>query len=204
MLQKRITYIFLGILALVLVALLAEMLTDTAALDEQYLARLNNERVAKDAFLQGNAESPLPTVMRDTFTRLPYYAPTATFILQARYAATKPDSVGGLLRAGTLTFTYANREHRLTAFWETAKRDNLFIPFRDATSGTETYGGGRYLAIPATPAMLSGQSFQLDFNFAYHPYCVYNLEYVCPVPPPENKLDFAVRAGERLAQGAKP
>jgi uncharacterized protein (DUF1684 family) len=72
--------------------------------------------------------------------------------------------------------------------------DRLFLPFGDATSGTETYGGGRYLELDRTPTGL----YDLDFNRAYHPYCVYNVTYDCPVPPRENYLTIAIRAGERL------
>lgn len=69
----------------------------------------------------------------------------------------------------------------------------LFVPFRDATSGTETYGGGRYLDVP-TP---EGNTVILDFNKAYHPYCAYSDGYSCPVPPEQNTLPVAVRAGIR-------
>jgi uncharacterized protein (DUF1684 family) len=199
--QKRIAYIFLGVLAVALATMLAEMLGSTPTLDENYLARLNNERIAKDAFLQGNAESPLPAAARDTFTRLPYYEPTADFKLEALFTPTTPDSLLGQLRAGTVTFTYNGRDYTLIAFWEEGKRQKLFIPFRDGTSGKETYGGGRYLSLPiANPQSNEPQPVELDFNYAYHPYCVYNPAYVCPVPPPQNRLEVAVTAGERLPQ----
>ena len=70
----------------------------------------------------------------------------------------------------------------------------LFVPFRDATSGGETYGGGRYLDLPVAPL----GRYALDFNRAYHPYCVYSDAYSCPLPPAENTMALAVRAGERL------
>lgn len=69
----------------------------------------------------------------------------------------------------------------------------LFVPFRDATSGSETYGGGRYLDVP----LPEGNTLVLDFNRAYHPYCAYSLGYSCPVPPQQNTLPVAVRAGVR-------
>ena len=68
------------------------------------------------------------------------------------------------------------------------------MPFRDATSGHETYGGGRYLDLPVAPM----GHYVLDFNRAYHPYCVYSEAYSCPLPPAENTMALAVRAGERL------
>ena len=70
--------------------------------------------------------------------------------------------------------------------------DELFIPFRDATSGKETYGAGRY--VEAEP--LGGGRFTLDFNRAYNPYCAYNDAWRCPLPPSENWLAVAIRAGE--------
>jgi uncharacterized protein (DUF1684 family) len=70
----------------------------------------------------------------------------------------------------------------------------LFVPFGDLTNGAETYKGGRYLDLDRTPTGL----YDLDFNRAYHPYCVYDPSYVCPVPPRENRLTVAIRAGERL------
>jgi uncharacterized protein (DUF1684 family) len=69
------------------------------------------------------------------------------------------------------------------------------VPFGDLTNGEETYKGGRYLELDRTPTGL----YDLDFNRAYHPYCVYDISYVCPVPPRENRLTVAIKAGERLA-----
>ena len=99
-------------------------------------------------------------------------------------------------RVGTLSFTFQGTRLALTAFAEEDDRaiNRLFVPFRDQTSGTETYGGGRYLELDRT----STGMYDLDFNRAYQPYCVYNPNYVCPVPPPENTLSVAIRAGERL------
>jgi uncharacterized protein (DUF1684 family) len=75
----------------------------------------------------------------------------------------------------------------------------LFVPFGDLTNNVETYGGGRYLDLDRTPTGL----YDLDYNRAYHPYCVYNTTYECPVPPRENRLAVAIPAGERLAGTAR-
>ncbi len=69
------------------------------------------------------------------------------------------------------------------------------MPFRDATSGTETYGAGRYLDLEPLP----DGSYDLDFNLAYSPYCAYSPSYSCPLPPPENRLGARILAGERDA-----
>ena len=70
---------------------------------------------------------------------------------------------------------------------------HLFLPFQDETSGRETYGAGRYLEVP----VLEDGQLLLDFNYAYHPFCAYNPGYSCPIPPFENRLPVAIRAGER-------
>jgi uncharacterized protein (DUF1684 family) len=69
----------------------------------------------------------------------------------------------------------------------------LFIPFFDATNGTETYGGGRYMDVE----LKNNKSIIIDFNYAYNPFCVYNYQYTCPIPPAENKLTVAIPAGEK-------
>jgi len=70
---------------------------------------------------------------------------------------------------------------------------SLFIPFRDSTSGQETYAAGRYIDLKEN---ISGV-YDLDFNRAYNPYCAYNSEFSCPIPPAENTLNVAIHAGEK-------
>lgn len=79
--------------------------------------------------------------------------------------------------------------------------ERVFVPFRDATSSNETYGAGRYLDAPLLGPP-QDPAVRLDFNLAYHPYCAYGERWTCPLPPRENTLAVAVRAGERLAAGA--
>jgi uncharacterized protein (DUF1684 family) len=100
-------------------------------------------------------------------------------------------------RAGTLTFTLKGQKLTLTAFVQAAARtaDSLFVPFRDLTSGTETYAAGRYIDLARTPTGY----YELDFNTAYNPYCYYNVTYTCPLPPPENHLKVAIPVGEKVS-----
>ena len=88
--------------------------------------------------------------------------------------------------------------HELELFWLEAYAGGLFLPFRDATSGAETYGGGRYLLDTVKGADLGavGPRLVLDFNFAYNPSCAYDPKWACPLSPPANRLAVAVRAGE--------
>jgi hypothetical protein len=109
-----------------------------------------------------------------------------------------PTSTGklrGTIRIGRLLFNLKGTPLQLTAFLEDGSR-RLFVPFSDLTSGTETYQAGRYMNLDPTPTGI----YIVDFNIAYHPYCYYNADYDCPLPPAENRLRLPVRAGERLRQ----
>lgn len=106
-------------------------------------------------------------------------------------------------RIGWLDIPFPAGPRRLALLWVEGYADGLFLPFRDATNGTETYGAGRYLLDAAKSADLGGDmergTLILDFNFAYHPSCAFDPRWSCPLAPPENRLDVAVRAGERMA-----
>ena len=90
----------------------------------------------------------------------------------------------------------------LTLFWLEGYGGGLFLPFKDQTSGRETYGGGRYLYDTVKGADLGAapDSILLDFNFAYNPSCAYNPRWVCPLAPRENVLDFRIEAGEMMTR----
>mgnify|MGYP000282920708 CR=1 FL=1 len=111
--------------------------------------------------------------------------------------ATSTGQVRDMTIAGDLVFDHDGAEQRLQAFRTHSHEgyESLFVPFRDATSGSETYGAGRYLDIPREE---EDDQIDLDFNFAYNPSCVFSPAYDCPFPPPRNKLAIAVRAGERM------
>ena len=101
-------------------------------------------------------------------------------------------------RVGVLQFTLQGQPLTLSAFVEEGQSlDRLFVPFGDLTNGLETYHGGRNLELDRTATGL----YDLDFNRAYHPYCLYNSAYDCPIPPRENRLSIPIRAGERLKPG---
>ena len=103
-------------------------------------------------------------------------------------------------RLGVVEFDVAGRTGSLGLYWLTGYGGGVFLPFRDATNGEETYGGGRYLLDSAKGADLGheGESIVLDFNYAYHPSCVHSPRWSCPLAPPESRLDFPVTAGEML------
>jgi uncharacterized protein (DUF1684 family) len=116
-----------------------------------------------------------------------------------------PVSTGGEeehTRIGRVTIPFAAGPRSLGVYWMEGYAGGLFLPFRDATSGRETYGAGRYLLDAAKSADLGAgarrASLILDFNFAFQPSCAFDPRWACPLAPPENRLDIPVEAGERL------
>ena len=110
-----------------------------------------------------------------------------------------PTSTGGadkFRRVGILEFVLKGQSLKLTAFVPAAVKtiDQLFVPFSDLTSGTETYAAGRFIDLVRTGTDI----YEVDFNKAYIPYCYYNPTYECPIPPKENRLNLPIRAGERI------
>ncbi len=170
----------------------------------EYKKVMLENRKQKVAFFKNGADSPIPDSLKSSFEGLFFYPPDLAFKAEADFVVAKGDKQVLLAensgegktyqKAGILTFKLSGQDCKLTAFYERENNGaNLFIPFSDLTAGKETYGGGRYLE-----AKLVGDKALLDFNRAYHPYCVFNYSYVCPMPPEENKLNLKVRAGERL------
>jgi uncharacterized protein (DUF1684 family) len=106
-------------------------------------------------------------------------------------------------RIGRVTVPFPAGDRALSVFWMEGYAGGLFLPFRDATNGTETYGAGRYLIDAVKSADLGGDpdrgTLVLDFNFAYQPSCAFDPKWACPLAPPENRLDIPIRAGERIA-----
>ena len=117
-----------------------------------------------------------------------------------------PVSAGGVTsfrRFGAVRIPFPDGARRLEVYWMEGYAGGLFLPFRDATNGTETYGAGRYLLDAAKSADLGGDlqagTLILDFNFAFQPSCAFDPKWACPLAPPSNRLDLPVQAGERLA-----
>lgn len=110
-------------------------------------------------------------------------------------------------RYGHLNFTLDGKPYRLAVYQSLALinqekyRDYLFLPFKDATNAIETYGGGRYINLSTQD--IKNDKLILDFNKAYNPWCAYSDGYNCPIPPAENHLSLAIRAGEKNYAGDK-
>lgn len=120
-------------------------------------------------------------------------------------AAALPVSDGSAMsfaRIGRVGVPFPQGSRRLAVYWMAGYAGGLFLPFRDATNGAETYAAGRYALDAAKSADLGGDpmagTLVVDFNFAFQPSCAFDPRWACPLAPPENRLDLAVRAGERL------
>lgn len=98
---------------------------------------------------------------------------------------------------GYVEFTLKGKPYRLDPVYEDSKHENLFFLFKDLTSGPQTYGAGRFLHAPLP---VNGR-IDLDFNRAYNPPCAFTAFATCPLPPSQNHLDVAIRAGELKYEG---
>jgi uncharacterized protein (DUF1684 family) len=173
--------------------------------DGHILQEIASFREMKDKGFAGNG-SPVPEDRRKALLPLAYFPISLEYRVPAvlrtypdRSTLEMPTSTGQLrtmVRVGRLDFTLRGQQLGLSAFVEAGARnlDQLFVPFTDLTSGTETYPAGRYLDLERTRTGL----YVIDFNRAYHPFCYYNPAYDCPYPPRENRLQIPVRGGERM------
>ena len=165
---------------------------------------LAESRAAKDDFFRRGHDSPLTPEQRAHFTGLRYFAPDPAFRFVVRLEPVHQEQGGAaqeiqlsdgasteMAPAGAFGFNVGGTAARLLGY--ESEGGGVFIPFRDATSGTETYGAGRY--VEAHPD--GHGTYLLDFNGAYNPYCAYNDAWSCPLPPRENWLTVPIRAGEQ-------
>ena len=166
-------------------------------------------REVRRELITGHPQSPI----RDAGARAGFpgpayfdYDPAARVL--AEVEATRPErrvvdgSADGrfeMTRFGEARFDLYGQSHALSLYWIEVYGGGVFLSFRDATSGRETYGAGRYLLDTVKGADLGSEGGRvvLDFNFAYQPSCSYDPMWVCPLAPPENRLGVEVRAGER-------
>ena len=187
------------------------LLAACAQPERPYPDEIAGRRAEIDRFMRESAQSPVPAARRAEFPPLSYFPvdesyriPAALTVARGAQVIEIPTSTGQrrpMRRIGALEFTLKGQPLSLTAFVDATSNDmdRLFVPFGDLTNGTETYPGGRYLDLDRTATGV----YDLDFNRAYHPYCVFNVEYDCPFPPPENRLKIPIRAGEKLGPAAQ-
>lgn len=164
-------------------------------------------RGARNRLFAQHPQSPIPVDERTGFTGLQYFPanPDAVVDVPLRPAEGDlsidtggPDGVVRYRRVGVANTPWGP----LTLWWIEAYGGGLFLPFRDATCGHESYGGGRYLTDTVKGTfgrgvrVLPGDRARLDMNYAYNPSCSYDDRWACPLAPPENRVEAPIRAGE--------
>jgi uncharacterized protein (DUF1684 family) len=164
-------------------------------------SELKRFRAEKDGVFGRDPHSPLTADQRHSFHGLAYFDENPALVIHAGIEReVDPDEVrmgtsSGeeqvYHRYGLVRFRVDDQAAQLTLY-SSEDSDELFVPFRDATSGHETYGAGRYLEVEA-----HGDHVTIDFNYAYNPNCAYDSAWSCPLPPTENWLKVPIRAGEK-------
>ncbi|MEO8570254.1 MAG: DUF1684 domain-containing protein [Chloroflexota bacterium] len=172
-------------------------------------------RAVRERLYRQHPQSPVPQDQRDAFRARHFeHDPKVRFELVVEpapppalgaFALELPNSGPDTLafsRVGRISIPFPDGVRQLSVFWMAGYSGGLFIPFRDATNGTETYGAGRYLLDGAKGFDLGGDpatgTLTIDFNFASQPSCAFDPRWACPLAPAENRLEIAIPAGEGL------
>lgn len=166
-------------------------------------------RAGRDDLFKMHPQSPLTDEQKERFDHLDYYPYQPEWCLDAQV---DPDVVHetfhiqlpaegnfSYTRVARLNFLYRSNPYSLNLFWVNSYGGGLFLPFRDTSNGSGTYGGGRYLydGIKGADLNATADHFRIDFNFAYNPSCAYSDQWICPLSPAENRLPLAITAGEK-------
>jgi uncharacterized protein (DUF1684 family) len=165
------------------------------------MSALSEFRASKDDYFGSDHDSPLQPQQQADFDGLKYYEENPALSLgiepspfdqqEVIEMQTSTGDIASYVRWAQISFEVDGEPAQLTVFRD-AQSGSLFLPFQDANAGGETYGAGRYLDVEQHDGRL-----HIDFNYAYNPYCAYNEMWSCPIPPAENRLTVAIRAGER-------
>jgi len=175
----------------------------------QYIKAVETQRAMKDRQFRSGRNSPLTADQMRDFRQLSYFPVDPAYRVSARFVANPEPHLFAIqtstgeervyVRVGRLEFKLDGKNMTLMTYQSEeearmkGKGGHLFVPFTDKTSGRHSYGGGRYLDI----GWPQGETTIIDFNLAYNPYCAYNHNYSCPIPPRENSLPVAILAGEK-------
>ena len=201
--MKRNTIFVILIIAIIGVTILNFLTIGES--EESYIGRIEQERIDRNGFMLSST-SPLTDEDKRSFEGLKYYAVNPSYRLTARIERLEnrqpvfiPSTTGEQLKYipfAKAFFELQGQEHQVLLYqdWEEKDPNRLSLMFADETSDIETYGGGRYLDV----MFRITNSVIIDFNNAYNPYCHFNDEYSCPIPPRENFIPVKISAGEKL------
>ena len=185
-----------------IIAILAYFSIPTAKPVEETGADVLKIRRDKDEAFKNGEESPIKD--KSAFQGLKYYSFNKDYIVDfVLEKAEKAKTVELKMTDGTTEklILFGNLKGEIGGFTLTLllyqhEDGNFFLPFKDKTAPTETYGGGRFLDLPLTN--VKNNRLRVDFNLAYNPYCAYNEDFACPIPPAENTLPIRIEAGEKI------
>jgi uncharacterized protein len=170
-------------------------------------SRLQAFRERREEFMHSHEHSPLTQRQKDAYIALDYFPEDAGLALvldvnkdidhsPVELPTTTPGEMREYIPFGTVTFEIDGTPATLTVYRD-PERGRLQIPFRDLTSGKETYGAGRTVDVQERP----DGKLSVDFNYAYGPYCQYNDNWTCTIPPMTNWLRVPIAAGEKTYPG---
>jgi len=183
------------------------LLVNIPLFGQQFSEEIRQHRQKYQEEFLKSKDSPLT---KENITFLRFFEPDSTYRVASTFQPSKkgkpfelPTSSGKTktyVKFGELHFMLHGNKQKLSVYQSLSLRlipqyrDYLFIPFKDLSNGQESYGGGRYLDLRMNE--IQGETIYLDFNKAYNPYCAYSEGYSCPIPPKENHLKIAIKAGE--------
>jgi len=182
--------------------------TDNDA-DYDYVETLRANRREKDDFFGSHPQSPVPPEDRDDFDGLDYFEPAPDYRVETTVTRHEdPDPVPMETNTGeevryvrVVTFAFDIDDEQCELHGYKQRPDDadepIFVPFRDKTTGQETYRGGRYIELHPDGELDDDETVVIDFNLAYTPFCAFSDAFSCPLPPEENWLEIEVPAGER-------
>ncbi len=180
----------------------------SASADDSIRVQIEALRAAKDSLLKSE-DSPLLPAQRAHFERLAYYPIDLSYRLRGElhiYGRQRiveiPNTDGTITELeqfGRFVSTFGEKDFWLEVY-RSPQTGEAEVFFKDLTNGQATYGGGRYARLTREDDGM----YVIDFNNAYNPYCAYNPAYICPLPPQQNYLDFAVEAGELMPAADPP
>ncbi len=180
---------------------------------DRWMAEVRQMRADKDQFFTDHPQSPIKPANRDSFEGLSYFEPDPDYRVQARVRVYgNPDPIElevtagqpiRYLRAVIFEFELRGERIQMAGYRQEQQEDRtIFVPFRDKTTGQQTYHQGRYMEMEPDSDLVNGDVVTLDFNLAYNPFCAYANTFACPLAPEENWLEVAVPAGERAPPDA--
>lgn len=169
-----------------------------------YEDTIRDYRQERNYFMRNSEQSPIRS--DDNFDKLQYFPVNEKFKVKARFKlsgtintielATSDNKTQRYREYGSATFELLGKPNTLMLYQSAefgGGNEPLFLGFTDETTGVETYAAGRYLDVHHD----GSEYIELDFNKAYNPFCAYNEDYSCPIPPRQNHLSIALTAGEK-------